>query len=273
MKALCNTLDCSLFGTKGHKDGADSTYCAGEECNENDEEICCEERATCDDMLPGDGSLYCDSYETCGDAGWAPNPGSRLCADTGCTKEICCNTVGGLPPPPTSRPATVHASREVAQFTMRITGLSLAKTTSEQQVALKDGFCEVVSENTGTAISQCECVLSAGSIVGTTTITTNEGEILGDVRTPSPDAVLAKVTSIPDIERAQQGTMPISVAAVQGVVFRKDQTAAEVMKAPTPPAPPPTTPPADDSEDDEESGACGNIAPAFLLPMVLVQFA
>jgi hypothetical protein len=135
-KALCNTLSCS--GTKDHTDGVDSMYCAGAACTlQSDEDMCCEEKGTCDFFASGDGILYCDSFSQSDCvAGLADQANLIACAAAECTAAECCTTAAG-DPLPEERPAAVDADREVAQFGFVCEGISLHAMTDQMQTDFK----------------------------------------------------------------------------------------------------------------------------------------
>jgi hypothetical protein len=279
-KALCSTLDCdNEFGTAeqalASKASALMTHCAALVCAAADEQTCCENRATCDDMVSGDGKVYCDlpdgAFAGCGAAGLAPEPSSRECAGGMCTKSVCCNSKpGGLPPQETTRAETTST---VVEMVMKVTGLMLSSTTEAQKTSLKDAFCSAAAASTGISKDQCVAVLTAGSIVGTTTLTAPAGTNVGAVETPAPADVLTAVKAIDGITDAQTPGMDIGVADIQAVIFREGETEAQNVPppvAPTPPAPPPAT----TTAEDETDAAVGKFVPALLLPlMMLAHFA
>lgn len=247
-KALCNTLTCS--GTKGHKDGADSIYCAGADCAMSDEDDCCEDKGTCDVFGDGDGIMYCDSFLDC-DTELIDQAIMKACAEAVCTAAECCTTATG-DPLPEERPATVDADREVAQFGFVCEGISLHAMTDQMQDTFKDKMCEVFLAETATADVTCSCALAAGSVKATVTITAPAGENLGDARTPKPETVVAAVKEVPDIMTAATGNKPIGVAAVSGVLFKAGATEATAVHTRTTTTTTTTTPGSGDGDDDED---------------------
>merc|ERR1711881_66610 len=135
-KALCGSVDCqATYGTDdqamANKESALTTHCAALECAAADQDTCCENRATCDDMVSGDGKVYCDEFAGCGAAGLAPEPSSRECAEGTCTTSLCCNSAGGLPPQETTRSGDTTST--VVEMVMKVTGLMLSATTDAQK--------------------------------------------------------------------------------------------------------------------------------------------
>jgi hypothetical protein len=156
---------------------------------------------------------------------------------------------------PAARPADVDQSREVAQFGFVVEGVSLRAMTQDVQDDLKEAVCDVFLAQTLSG-SECLCELKPGSVKAKVTITAPVGEVLGDVRTPTPSTVVSAVTSVPNIETAREGSKPIGVASVSGVLFKADSTTAATIAPPTPPSPPPTDAADDDDDEDEESTTC-----------------
>jgi hypothetical protein len=119
--------------------------------------------------------------------------------------------------------------------------------TQDVQDALKEAVCDVFLAETSSG-AECLCELKPGSVNAKVTLTAPVGEVLGDVRTLTPTTVVSAVKSVPRIETAQEGSKPVSVAAISGVIFKADATAAITLAPPTPPSPPP----ADDGDEDED---------------------
>jgi hypothetical protein len=201
---------------------------------------------------------------------------ARLIAcDADCTVAECCQTAAGDPLPDT-RPAHVPSNQEVAQFGFVCEGISLPAMSDNLKNDFKDEICDLFLSTANPAM--CTCDLMPGSVKAKVTLTAPADQSLGDLRTPTPQVVLKAVKSLRDITTAQEGTKEIGVAAVSGVVFKLNQTEAEIvapMTTPSPPSPlwlPPTTTDDDgDSNVDASSRCVAMVALTVVVSITLIN--
>jgi hypothetical protein len=205
---------------------ASDIHCATEECSAADLNTCCEDKANCSTMVSGDGMLYCSSLTSCAD-GLIGSAATTMCANTGCTSDLCCLQAFG-PPLPETLPDPVPQDTFKAGFKLEASFEALSAPGNEEVLeALEDSICEKFAESTGTNRDWCTAEFSAGSVNVAVTITAPAEESLPThMPAPTPADVVEAVVAIPDVESIQKGDTPISASEVKAVVFKKGTTAA-----------------------------------------------
>lgn len=265
-KQTCDVSGLDCGDGRHFKVGAETIHCAGEFCDADDSDTCCEDKGNCSAMESGDGMVYCSMFTGCAE-GLISNAATTECAATGCTSDLCCLQAYGPPLPETlAEPAQTDTFKAGFKLEASFEALQANPTLMDN---LKDNICEKFAQTTGTDKAWCDAEFTAGSVNVAVTITAPANtQLPAHMPTPTPTEVVATVTAIPDIASIQKGDTPISASEVRAVVFKTGQTGGV---APTTTTTTTTTvAPQATSEEPVDNAMSMSTATSFVLAIVLI---